>query len=317
MRSLEESVSVASGSAPVRTAAAVLIAFVLAAAVAPAARADNAAAAPTVSTAALPDSARGTVPSASPPTPAKPASGLPVSPAPAKSGSDLTKTLELGGGLGWYSGDLGHADGEFVRFGISRTYDFGLTFDLGRQARFGETSVGYGVSGTKDFPGDRSISAGISTGTGDLESRYRFDVGASQTLFNVIFTAGYTRIQSKADNRSDGVSFGATRWFAHWIAGASVHRDWGYPGRTTSDGAGVGLTWYQWRKNYVGGGVDFGDVSYQILPGRVIINYHAVGYNVGYSHYFRDDLGVNVRADYGKTSFYESGGVSASVFKEW
>lgn len=292
-----------------RTAA---LAAVLLLVLAASARADDAD--PTLAAAA--DTVRGTASSAAPPTPAQPASGLPVTPA-ATAGPGLTKSLELGGGLGWYSDDLGRADGEFVRFGLSRPYDFGVTFDVGRQARFGETSVGGGVSFTKDFKGDRSVSVGIGSGTGNLAPRYRFDISVRQTLFDIIFSAGYTRIQSKEDNRSDGISFGATRWFPHIIVGASVRRDYGYPGRTESDGVGVGVTWYQWKKLYIGGGVDWGDVSYQILPGQVITDYSSVGYNLGFSRWFNERSGLNLRVDYGETSFYESGGFTVSWFREW
>lgn len=251
------------------------------------------------------------------PTPAQPASGLPSPPASTPAKSDLVKALEVGGGLGWYSDDLGRADGEFVRFSLSRPYDFGVTLDVGRQARFGETSVGGGISYTKDFPGDRSISVGLGGGEGNLAPRYRFDVSARQALFDVIFSAGYTRIQSKGDNRSDGFAVGATRWFAQWIAGGYVRQDYGYPGRTKSTGAGVGLTWYVWRRIYIGGGVDWGNVSYQVLPGRVLVDYESVGYNLGFSRWFNGNSGVNLRVDYGETSFYETGGFTVSVFREW
>jgi len=232
--------------------------------------------------------------------------------------SPFVQSIEAGAGLGWYDGDLGRSDGQFLRYGISRPYDFGLTLDVGRQHRFGETSFGGGVSLNKSLPGNASVTVGLSSGTGDvLAPRYRFDVSASYPVFETIVTAGYTRVQSKIENASDGYSLGLLRYFSHWIIGGHVRTDIGYPGRTYSTTVGVGATWYTWKQLYIGGGLDWGQVSYILLPGRAEVDYDAVGGHVGVSRWFNETSGLNVRLDYGETSFYRSGGITVSVFREF
>lgn len=239
-------------------------------------------------------------------------------PSPGSSGDALVHALEIGTGLGGYDNGLGRTDDQFFRYRLSRVNDFNLALDVGRERRFGETSLGGGVSFTKSLPGGPSVSAGWSTGSGYLLGpRYRVDVGVTQVVGEVLTTVGYTRRQSKAANASDGVSIGAVRWFSHWIVGGNTRLDVGWPGRTISTSVGAGATWYQWKSLYIGGELNWGDVSYVLLPDTAAVGYRSLGGGISVSRWFNDRSGLNVRGNFGSTDLYRSGGLVMSVFREF
>jgi YaiO family outer membrane protein len=251
--------------------------------------------------------------------PSAPAPSAVSSPAPAATRSDWVRSVEVGGGYGKYTKGLGQSDGQSLRFGISRPWHYGWIFDVGREHRFGETSIGYGATFNQTLPHRANLTFGIGSGTGKiLAPRYRASVTASGSVLGLVASAGYLRTQSKAENRSDGFSLGLLRYQGHWIIGASGRQDYGYPGRTISRSWGGGLTYYQWRKLYIGAGFDRGDVSYMLIkPDRAEVNFNSTAYNLGGSYWFTDKSGLNLRLSHGRTSFYTVNGVTVSLFQEW
>jgi YaiO family outer membrane protein len=230
----------------------------------------------------------------------------------------LVRSVEAGGSWGHYSNGYGDADGEFARFGLWREDRWAWKFETGRSARFGDQSLDGGLSYARWF-GRTSATLGLSSGTGDyIANRYRFDASVSRPLVGVIGTLGYTRIQSKGENRSDGLGVSLVRYLPHWIVSAQGRCDWGQPGDTRSTSGGVGLSYVIWRRMSVGVGYDTGDVSYLMVgPGRALVDYHSTGWNLGYSQWFDAHWGLNARLDYGETPFYDVRGASLSLFREW
>jgi YaiO family outer membrane protein len=243
-----------------------------------------------------------------------------ISPAAPKApGPTWVRSLEAGGGVAEYSDDLGRSDSQFLRAGISRPWRYGWVVDVGREHRFDETSFNYGASYTQFLPGRTNLTVAIGSGTGEiLAPRYRLGVTASGSILGLVTSAGYLRVQSKAENWSDGFSLGLLRYTGHWIFGVSGRQDYGYPGRTVSRSGGAGITWFQWRRTYLGANVDFGKVSYMLVgPAQAKVNFNSTTYGVGFSRWFTDRTGMNLRGTYGRTSFYKVGGVTVSLFREW
>jgi YaiO family outer membrane protein len=249
-----------------------------------------------------------------------PAEAPPSAPAPSGRSAPFVHGVELGSGLSRYDSGLGNANGQTLRYRVSRLNDFSLALDAGRENRFGETSIGGGASFTKWLEGGSSVGVGWGTGSGQvLAPRYRFDVGATRPIRGVLTSVGYTRIQSKGENHSDGYGIGLTKWYSHWIVSGSSRLDVGSPGRTVSTSGALGATWYQWKKIYVGGGLNWGDVSYVLLleGNRAEANYRSIGADASFSRWFNPESGVNVKFDYSRTSFYRSGGLRVSVFRDF
>lgn len=238
---------------------------------------------------------------------------------PDKPAAPLVRAVEIGAGYGRYSDDIGYADGEFVRFSLSRPWRYTLTLDGGRESRFGETSWDYGITYTRFLPRLINLSAGISSGTGEfLAPRYRLGLSASASPFGIVTTLGYLRIQSKGENSSDGLGLGLMRYTGHWIFGVSARGDIGQPGDTFSSSAGVGITYYVWRKTYIGATADWGDVSYMLIGvGRAEVDFYSRAFTIGLSQWFTARSGANVRASYGETSFYHVKGITVSLFQEF
>jgi YaiO family outer membrane protein len=250
-----------------------------------------------------------------------PDSGRPevASAAPKTAGSSWAGSTEAGGGFGRYDHNLGNSDNEFVRLGLSRPWRYGAVLDVGREHRFNETSFNYGASYTQFLPGRINLTVAGGSGTGQvLAPRWRLGVTASGSVWKLVPSAGYVHTQSKAVNRSDQVSLGLLCYAGHWILGGSGRQDYGHPGDTSSRSWGVGLTWYQWRRNYIGVNVDWGKVSYMLVdPAVAKVNFNSTAIGLGYSHWFADNYGVNLRGSYGRTSFYKVGGATLSWFWEW
>ncbi len=226
--------------------------------------------------------------------------------------------VEIGGGFGSYTGGLGAANGQSFRLSLSKPRAYRWVLDFGRQYRFGESSVGGGITYFRSLPRDTTLSVGAGTGTGYLAPRYNLGVGLTKSLFGVLSSVNYQRTQSKAENSSDSLGLGFIRYQAHWIASASTRLDVGHPGNSMSPGFGLGLTYYVYRKTYVGMGFDFGRVSYMLVgAGQTLINYTAKGYSVSFSQWISDRRGFNLRFNYGDTSFYKAWGVTLSLFQEW
>jgi YaiO family outer membrane protein len=230
--------------------------------------------------------------------------------------------LEVGVGLGRYdfvgSGENSNFDSQFARYTRSRPWRDAWRFEIGRQHRFEESSLDGGLSYTR-YVRRTSFTAGLSSGTGHvLGPEYRLDLSVSRPFSDVIVALGYTRLVSKEANSSDGWGLSLTRWFGHWILSAGHRIDFGQPGDTESSSTSLGLTWYVWRRTYVGFGMSFGEVSYLLTgPGAPLVDYYAHDYNLTLSRYLDDRSGINVRLDHGRTSFYDIDGVTLSFFQEW
>jgi YaiO family outer membrane protein len=250
-------------------------------------------------------------------TPA-PAAAQAVPPAGAPAPPPLVQAVEAGGGLGHY--DLfDTANEQFVRYRLSRIDDFSLSAELGRERRFGDLSFRGGLTASKTLDSGLSVTAGWSAGTGEVVApRYRFDVGVTQPIHDVLTSFIYTRLQRSAANATDGYTIGAVRWFDQWIIQGYGRIEVGSPDRTISTSALIGATWYRWKQIYIGGTVSFGDVSYVLLPGdAVAVDYRAFEGAVVVSRWFNDRSGVNIRANFSDTDIYRLTGFTVSLFREF
>lgn len=235
----------------------------------------------------------------------------------------LTRIIEVGGDYGRYSDDLGSGNSQFVRFSISKPDVYTWRFITGRAYRFQDEGYDIGASYTRYLPDGINLSLGFSAGTGEVISpEYRVDISIGMAFLkkdNLLASVGYTRTQSKAENRSDGLGLGLTYYVDdHWILGASGRYDIGQPGETVSTSGGLGITYGVYRKRYIGAAIEFGDVSYLLVgPSEALVDYNSTAYKLYFSHYQTPSVGLHLRLDYENTSYYELVGGSITLFKEW
>jgi YaiO family outer membrane protein len=236
--------------------------------------------------------------------------------------AEYDRSAEIGWSYGSFTNDLGSAHGLFLNYTMAKPGNHALRFNVGRASRFDDTSYDVGVAYTQSLPSKTDVTAGISTGTGDfIAPDYRFDLGVARPcpgLENLVLNAGYTRLESKAENYSDGYNLGAALYYGHWLLGAGYRRDYGYPGKTISTGWNLDASWYIYRKTYLGAGVNWGEASYQLLsPGVVQVDYEVDGWFIGGSQWLNDVSGINARFDHGWTPFYEIDTITVSYFREF
>ncbi len=239
-------------------------------------------------------------------------------------GADFQRAASLSYGYGEYFDGLDDkGNGQNISFMLARPDVWSARIELGRSYTFGEEAYGIGLSYDRRLPADFNLSIGYGTGTGDLiNPEYRWNVALSQyTLWEkrLHWTLGYTRTQSKFSNYSDNVGLAIEYRFAPGFTFyAQTNHDTSYPGKHISRGGGVGLGYSRWKQFELGAGISFGKVSYFITgPGAVLVNYSANGYNLGATRWLGDQYAVNLRLDYGRTSFYKFRGVTLTLLREW
>lgn len=234
----------------------------------------------------------------------------------------LAHLLEVGGELGRYSDDLGDADGQFIAYTLTRPERWSLRLDGGRAARFGDAGVAGGIGLTGFLPRGLALSAGVSGGSGDvIHPDWRLDLGAAAPLpgGRCLLSLGYTHVQSKDVNQSDGYGAGLSCYAGdHWLLAAGARYELGYPGRTESTSFDLSVTWFRWRRLYVGAGARFGAVSYQLIaPGDPIVDYDETAWYLTLTRHVRPDWGFHARGELAENDVYTLRTVRVSFFKEW
>jgi len=230
--------------------------------------------------------------------------------------AEVVHSIEIGGGWARYLDGDEDANGEFLRLSRSVAAEYDLRLDLGRQQRFGATTWGIGASVKRFLDSGADVTLGLATSTGELAPELSASLSVGRPLLGLGARLGVAHSEWEEDARTDELFAGLERWFAHWIVGGSLHWYRNEPGPETTWGGGVGVTWYTWRRTYVGVGADFGNVRYRLTgTGGELVEYESRGYYAGISRWLDDRSGINVRLDYGDPP--EVVGLTASWFREW
>ena len=236
---------------------------------------------------------------------------------------DWEHELRAGASYGKYDSDLGSLNGQFLRWTASRRFQDLVRTDVGRAERFGEEGFGFGAGWQHHLRQDTSVSFGASTGTGDvLFPRWRADVGLEHGVLPgdpLLLGIGYTHIQSKAENRSDGFGLNA-RWYgnAPWIFSGFGRIERGHPGDTISRSAGVGAMLHFPGRYSLGAGVEVGETSYVLLtPDEAAVDFDSVGWRLGASKELNQDWGVGARFDSFTSDVYDLWAIGIELYRRW
>jgi YaiO family outer membrane protein len=236
---------------------------------------------------------------------------------------DIDHELRVGYSYGEYDRGLGSLNSQSVRYSGSRYLHDAWNVDVGRAARLGEDGVGFGIGYRRHLRRDTSWSAGVSSGTGEvLFPRWRADVGIEHGVLAgdpLLLALGYTHLQSKAENRSDGIQLGA-RWYTRrgWIFGLHQNFEHGHPGDTSSKSTGFGIMYHRPDHFSLSAGYDFGDVSYVLLmPGEAAVDFDSRSYQFGGSYNFSPRSGVGLRYDFANTDIYDLWSFNLEYFHKW
>lgn len=240
---------------------------------------------------------------------------------PAGAAEDLW-TLEAGLEQAQFTDALGPGNGQFLRLTWERPRSHTLALGLGRAHRWDDTSLDAAALYTRHLRPDTDLWLGLGGGTGDfIAPEYRLDAGVLRKFLpgdTLHLSAGYTHIQSKEENSTDGLLAGASWYLEHWLLSGVFHYDIGQPGDTVSRTWVWDVTWYRYRDVYLGAGYSDGSASYVLVgPGRPLIDYRVEGWRALASKWLGADWGGHLRYDHTWTSYYTVDSYTVSVFKEF
>jgi YaiO family outer membrane protein len=237
---------------------------------------------------------------------------------------EWTKVFEVGAAYGTYSDGYGNSDFEFARFVLSKPNFNIIRVEVTHAGRFGDSGFGYGAWYTQFLPGGWQVMGGGWAGTGDFiypEHQWDFSVGKSmlekRNLFVSVF---YSDNQSKQINSFTRLGvYAEYRPDDHWILSANVRNEHGQPGSTDAPAGGVDAIWGEYRKYYFGAGIDYGDISYQIISADTpaLVDYHRTEIHGTVQWYVGDTHGWNAKVSFEHNDIYDLGMVMGSYFWEW
>jgi YaiO family outer membrane protein len=236
---------------------------------------------------------------------------------------DPVESIQLGLDVGRYTEDLGGAESGFVAYTRERSGVDRWRFDLGFASRFDDTGLGVGASYGRWFGANTLVSAGLSTGGGDVvQPDLRFDVGVRRTALldgRLLVDLGYTHIENKGENSSDGVGAGLLYSLGGgWSVGADGRIDVGQPGDTQGHTVAVSVLYGIYRKLYLSARAETGRVAYLLVgPADALVEFDSQGLRLGATWYVQDDRGVGVEFSVLDTEVYDLTNVGLRAFREW
>jgi len=236
---------------------------------------------------------------------------------------DTVESIQLGLDVGRYTEDLGGAESGFVAYTRERSGVDRWRFDLGFASRFDDTGLGVGASYGRHLGANTLVSAGLSTGGGDVvQPDLRFDMGLRRTALldgRLLVDLGYTHIENKGDNSSDGVGAGLLYSLGGgWSVGADGRVDIGQPGDTQGHTVAVSLLYGIYRKLYLSARAETGRVAYLLVgPSDALVEFDSRGLRLGATWYVQEDRGVGVEFSVLDTEVYDLTNVGLRAFREW
>lgn len=236
---------------------------------------------------------------------------------------DVRESVLVGIDRGEYTEDLGSATSAFIAYTSERPLRDRWRFDLGVASRFEDTGVGIGASYSLHLNRNRVVTAGLSTGTGEvLMPDWRFDVGLRETglLANrLIVDLGYTHIQSKAENSTDGIGAGLLYTLGRgFSAGVDGRVERGRPGPTTGWSLAGSLNYGIYRSFYASLRVETARIAYLLLgPTDVEFEYDSRSVRTGVTWYVRPTRGVALELTRQDTDIFDLTTVGVRAFTEW
>lgn len=235
----------------------------------------------------------------------------------------LTESVQVGVDRGTYSDDLGDATSAFVAYTAERPWRDRWRFEAGIASRFEDTGVGLGASYGLHLTRNRVVTVGLSTGTGDvILPEWRFDAGLRETgLLNdrLIFDIGYTHLQSKAENSTDGVGAGLLYALGRGFqVGVDGRIDRGSPGATTGKSIAGSLLYGIYRTFYASVRVETAQVAYLLVgPQDALVEFDSDTVRAGVTWYVRPTRGVALEFTRQVTDFYDFHSIGLRAFTEW
>jgi YaiO family outer membrane protein len=244
---------------------------------------------------------------------------VPTAPAPDKT---LTNYVEVGGSYRQLSNDFGDWSGGYAR-GVYAEGKNIWNGEVNGQHEFGDAGVYLAAGDTYNFNPDwyASLTLGSSVG-GFFWPRFRADAFLNHKLLSrkqLIATLGYGYYASKDVHRDQSVFLGTTYYFQKpWIIEDGIRFNVSNPGVVFSPAGFVAVTEGTNKHHYVTVNAGFGEEAYQIVgPTTVLTQFQSQNLTITWRQWTGKNWGFNFVADYYHSPFYQRGGGSFGLFKEF
>jgi YaiO family outer membrane protein len=244
---------------------------------------------------------------------------VPVAPAPDKT---LTNYIEVGGSYRQLSNNFGDWSGGYAR-GVFAEGKNIWNGEVNGQHEFGAGGVYLAAGDTYNFNPDwyASLTLGSSVG-GFFWPRFRADAFVNHKLLSrkqLIATLGYGYYASKDVHRDQSVFVGTTYYFRKsWIIEDGIRFNVSNPGVVFSPAGFVAVTEGTNKHHYITVNAGFGEEAYQIVgPSTVLTRFESQNLTITWREWTGKNWGFNFVADYYHSPFYQRGGGSFGLFKEF
>ncbi|HKV05824.1 MAG TPA: YaiO family outer membrane beta-barrel protein [Candidatus Acidoferrales bacterium] len=252
-------------------------------------------------------------------SPQQPAENTPAAPVPEKI---LTDFVEVGASYRQLSNNFGDWSGGYAR-GVLTTGNNIWNAEINGQHEFGDAGVYMAAGDTYNFNSDwyGALTLGSSVG-GFFWPRFRADAFVNRKWSarkQFITTLGYGYYASKDVHRDQSVFLGTTYYFQKpWIIEDGIRFNVSNPGVVFSPAGFVAVTEGSNKHHYVTVNAGFGEEAYQLVgPSAVLARFESQNMTITWRQWTGKNWGFNLVADYYHSPFYQRGGGSFGLFKEF
>ncbi|HXQ25405.1 MAG TPA: YaiO family outer membrane beta-barrel protein [Candidatus Acidoferrales bacterium] len=234
----------------------------------------------------------------------------------------LTNYVEAGASYRQLTNGFGDWSGGYAR-GVLQIGKNIWNAEINGQHEFGDGGVYLAAGDTYNFNSDwyGSLTLGSSVG-GFFWPRFRADAFVNRKWARrkqLITTLGYGYYASKDVHRDQSVFFGTTYYFQRpWIFEEGIRFNVSNPSTVFSPAGFVAVTEGRNKQHYITVNAGFGEEAYQIVgPATVLTRFESQTVTITWRQWVGKNWGFNLVADYYHSPFYQRGGGSLGLFKEF
>jgi len=234
----------------------------------------------------------------------------------------LTNFVEAGGSYRQLTNGFGDWSGGYARGVYSEGKNI-WSGEINGQHEFGDGGVYLAAGDTYNINPDwyASLTLGSSVG-GFFWPRFRADAFLNRKWLSrkqLITTLGYGYYAAKDVHRDQSVFIGTTYYFTKpWILDDGVRFNVSNPGAVFSPSGFAALTQGTNKHHYITLNAEFGEEAYQLVgPAAVLSRFNSQSLTITWRQWTGKNWGFDLIADYYHSPFYERGGGSFGLFKEF
>ena|ERR1051326_2218436 len=234
----------------------------------------------------------------------------------------LTNYVETGASYLKLSNGFGSWSGGYTRAVYQAGNDI-WSGEVNGQHEFGDSGVYFAAGDTHTFNSDwyGALTVGSSAG-GFFWPRFRTDAFINKKWLlrkQWITTAGFTYVVSKDPHRDHNFYLGTTYYFEKpWIVETGMYFNISHPGAVFAPAGFAAVTQGRDKHQYITVRAGYGEEAYQLIgPSADISQFNSGTLTITWRKWIGEAWGFNAVGDYYHNPFYDRGGSSFGIFKDF